>query len=102
MMDGAPSRRERAMGETMTSDEKMFIAGQWVAASDGATRPDVNPFDQSVVANVPAATEDDARQAVAAAEKAFRDPSWAKMDPAERGRLLRKVAALIYERADDI
>src|SRR5438093_4522635 len=90
------------MAEAMTSDEKMFIAGQWVAASDGATRPDVNPFDQSVVANVPAATEDDARQAVAAAEKAFRDPAWSKMDPAERGRLLRKVAALIYERADDI
>ena len=80
----------------------MFIDGQWVAASDGATRQSVNPFDQSVIATVPAATEDDARQAIAAAERAFRDPTWAKMDPAERGRLLRKVAALIVERADDI
>ena len=86
----------------MTTQEKMFIGGQWVAASDGATRPDVNPFDQSVLAQVPAATEDDARQAVAAAERAFRDPAWRNMDPAERGRLLRKVAMLIYERADDI
>ena len=86
----------------MTTQEKMFIGGQWVAASDGATRPDVNPFDQSVLAEVPAATEDDARQAVAAAERAFRDPAWRSMDPSERGRLLRKVAALIYERADDI
>ena len=86
----------------MTTQEKMFIGGQWVAASDGATRPDVNPFDQSVLAHVPAATEDDARQAVAAAERAFRDPAWRNMDPSERGRLLRKVAALIYERADDI
>jgi acyl-CoA reductase-like NAD-dependent aldehyde dehydrogenase len=83
-------------------DERMFVNGQWVGASDGKTRADVNPYDQSVLANVPLATEDDARQAVAAAERAFRDPAWAKMDPAERGRLLRKVAALIYERADDL
>ncbi|HEX2022271.1 MAG TPA: aldehyde dehydrogenase family protein [Candidatus Thermoplasmatota archaeon] len=82
--------------------EKMYVDGAWVDAGDGATRPTVNPFDQSVVARVPAATEDDARQAIAAAHKAFTDPAWARMDPAERGRLLRKVAALIYERADDL
>jgi len=82
--------------------EQMFIDGQWVQASDGATRPTRNPADQSVIAEVPAATEDDTRQALAAAQRAFHDATWAKMDPAERGRLLRKVAALIYERADDI
>ena len=82
--------------------EKMFIDGQWVAASDGKTRPDVNPFDGSTNAEVPLATEEDARRALAAAERAFRDPAWAKMDPAERGRLLRKVAALIVERVADI
>ncbi len=87
---------------SMTSREQMFINGQWVGASDGATRPTVNPFDQSVLAEVPAATEEDARQAIAAASKAYHDPAWAKMDPAERGRLLRKVAALIHERADEI
>lgn len=82
--------------------EKMFVGGQWIASSDGKYRDDVNPFDQAVIAQVPLATEDDARQAIAAAHKAFVDPAWAKMDPAERGRLLRKVAALIYERADEI
>ena len=86
----------------MSSPEKMFVNGQWVDASDGATRPTLNPFDQSVLAHVPAATEDDARQAIAAASKALADPAWAKMDPSERGRLLNKVAALILERADDI
>lgn len=80
----------------------MYIDGQWVAASDGKTRPSVNPFDQSVVAQVPLATEEDARRALAAAQRAFRDPAWARMDPAERGRLLRKIAALIVERADEI
>jgi acyl-CoA reductase-like NAD-dependent aldehyde dehydrogenase len=84
------------------NDERMFVNGAWVGSSDGKTRPDVNPYDQSVVANVPLATEDDARQAVAAAERAFRDPAWARMDASERGRLLRKIAALIVERADDI
>ena len=80
----------------------MYLDGQWVAASDGKYRDDTSPLDQSVLAQVPLATEDDARRAIAAAERAFRDPAWAKMDPAERGRLLRKVAALIVERADDI
>ena len=80
----------------------MFIDGQWVASSDGKHRDDVNPVDGSVIAQIPLATPDDALRAVAAAERAFRDPAWAKMDPAERGRLLRKVAALIVERADEI
>ena len=86
----------------MAEQLQMFIDGAWVAASDGATRTTTNPFDQSVIAHVPAATEDDARRAVTAADRAYRDPSWSQMDPAERGRLLRKVAALIYERVDDI
>lgn len=84
------------------TEERMFIDGAWVASSDGATRPDVNPLDQSVIAQIPAATSDDARRAISAAHRAFRDPAWAKMDPAERGRLLRKVAALIVERADEL
>ena len=80
----------------------MYIGGQWVAASDGKFRDDVNPLDGSVIAQIPLATEDDARQAVAVAERAIRDPSWSKLDPAERGRLLRKVAELIVERVDEI
>jgi len=80
----------------------MFIDGQWVASSDGKTRDDVSPIDQAVLAQVPLATEEDARRALAAAARAFRDPAWASMDPAERGRLLRKVAALIVERVDEI
>jgi acyl-CoA reductase-like NAD-dependent aldehyde dehydrogenase len=86
------------MSETL----RMFIDGAWVGASDGKTRTDVSPVDQSPLAEVPLATEEDARRAVAAAHRAFLDPAWAKMDPAERGRLLRKVAALIVERADDL
>ena len=70
-----------------------------VAEIEGVTTEGVV---QEVLAQVPAATEDDARQAIAAADRAFRDPSWSKLDPAERGRLLRKVAALIVERADDL
>ena len=80
----------------------MFIDGAWVASSDGKTRPNASPVDGVVLAEVPLATPEDARRAIAAAERAFRDPAWAKMDPAERGRLLRKIAALIVERADDI
>lgn len=86
----------------MAAEEKMYVNGAWVAASDGKTRTTTNPFDQSTIASVPAATEDDARQAVAAADRAYRAPEWGQLDPAERGRLLRKVAALIYERMDDI
>lgn len=80
----------------------MFVDGAWVAASDGKTKPTTNPFDQSVLAHVPAGTVDDARQAVSAAERAFHASEWADMDPTERGRLLRKIGALIAERSTEL
>lgn len=84
----------------MAEKANLLIDGAWVQASDGATFPTLNPATQEVLADVPAATAADVDRAMDAAHAAF--DLWRKTDPAERGRLLWKVASLVRERADAI
>lgn len=78
---------------------QMFIGGQWVDSSDGATLGVINPADESWIGTVPAATPADVDHAVAAARKAFEQGPWSKMRPDERQRLLLKLADLIEANA---
>jgi hypothetical protein len=50
---------------------KMFIGGEWVDSSDGATITCTDPFNQAPWASVPRATSGDVDRAVAAARGAF-------------------------------
>ncbi|HVL48560.1 MAG TPA: aldehyde dehydrogenase family protein [Candidatus Thermoplasmatota archaeon] len=86
----------------MPDEKPMHIDGAWVPASGNRTYEVVSPVDGSVLAAVAKATRDDAANAVAAAERAFRDPAWRRMDPSERGRLLQRAALIARERADEI
>ena len=65
----------------MTQEYQLFIDGDWRDASDGATMPAINPYDQEVHGKVPVATAGDVEEAIAAARRAF-DPSGAKPRPA--------------------
>lgn len=53
--------------------------------------------DESEIASVYAASADDVDKAVAAARKAFNDPSWREMPGTERGDLMFKLVQLIEE-----
>jgi len=76
----------------------MFIDGQWRA---GASERDVcDPYRGERVASVPESTLQDLDDALAAATAA--KPKAAAMPGYERAALLRKVATLLIERADDI
>ncbi|MHB8586887.1 MAG: aldehyde dehydrogenase family protein [Thermoplasmatota archaeon] len=81
---------------------KMFIDGTWADSGDGRTSEAVNPASNTPIGKVPIATKADVDRAVAAARRAFEDPAWRKIDPAERGRLLWRAAQLMRERMDDI
>lgn len=83
----------------MTTTYQLFIDGQWRPASDGATMPAINPYDQDVHALVPVATVGDVEDAIEAARRAFKT-QWSKTTPGERARLLNKVADLIDADAD--
>lgn len=83
----------------MAETYQLFIDGKWRDASDGATMPAINPYDQEVHGQVPVATTADVEEAIDAARRAF-DSVWSKTTPGERASLLNKVADLLDADAD--
>jgi len=60
----------------------------------------LNPATEQEIAQVPEADADALDQAVAAARAAF--PAWRAVAPGDRARLLRRVAALVEEHAEEL
>jgi acyl-CoA reductase-like NAD-dependent aldehyde dehydrogenase len=78
-----------------------FIDGK-VSVGTDATTAIVNPATGQTIGHVAKGTPQDADAAVAAARKAFEDPEWRFMDPTARGRLLTKLAQLVFQNAKEI
>lgn len=78
----------------------LHIDGRWCAGSAGATIPVVNPATESVVGTVAFATRADLDLALDAAKNGFR--RWRAISPYERGKIMRKAASLLRERAGDV
>jgi len=78
----------------------LYIDGQFINA-DGRREQDVlNPATGAVIGKLPHANTEDLDQALTAAARAFE--SWKKTSPLDRSKVLRKVAELARERAQDI
>ena len=73
---------------------RMYIDGAWVPSASGATREIINPADQSVIGTVYEGDAADVDKAVAAARKAFDEPSspWRALKAGERASLLFALA----------
>jgi betaine-aldehyde dehydrogenase len=80
----------------------MFIAGEFVEASSGATDDVENPADEEIVGRVPRGGEADVDRAVEAAREAFEDGRWSELGHGERAAVLFKMADLVEERADEL
>ncbi len=78
----------------------LYIDGRFLAADGRKEQDVVNPATGAVFAKLPHATREDVDLALAAAGKAFQ--SWRFTSPLERGKVLRRVAELIRERAPAI
>src|SRR5690606_26046621 len=78
----------------------LFIAGEWRAASGGATLDVRDPATGEVIKRIADATADDARAAMDAAAGA--QAEWAATAPRVRGEILRKAFDLMMERRDDV
>jgi gamma-glutamyl-gamma-aminobutyraldehyde dehydrogenase/4-guanidinobutyraldehyde dehydrogenase/NAD-dependent aldehyde dehydrogenase len=79
-----------------------FIDGAFVPAADGRTFATVSPRDGTVLAAVARGDAVDVDRAVAAARRSFEDGAWALADPAQRGRVLKRLAELMLERQDEL
>ena len=80
----------------------MLIAGEWTNAEDGSTSDVLNPATGEVIATTPKATIADVERCVAASRAALKSKDWAAMDPAQRGRVLQKMAAATYANAKSL
>jgi betaine-aldehyde dehydrogenase len=86
----------------MNGEPDLYIGGRWRHASDGKTRDIINPADGSVAAVVDEATPEDAREAIAAARKAFDDGGWPATPMAERVAVLDRIAELLQRDKEDL
>ena len=86
----------------MPTPKKMYVKGEWVAASSGKTRDVVNPADGQVLAKVPEAGAEDVKQAVAAARAAFDEGPWSGLTARDRGQLMFKIADGIRGRTREL
>ncbi|KAF4626061.1 hypothetical protein G7Y89_g12098 [Cudoniella acicularis] len=78
----------------------LLINNEWVKSSNEQKIATINPTDESEITSVYAATADDVDTAVAAARKAFKDPSWRDISPTDRGNLMIKLSDLAAEHAE--
>jgi (Z)-2-((N-methylformamido)methylene)-5-hydroxybutyrolactone dehydrogenase len=83
----------------MVQDYQLLIGGRGRASASGETFDAVNPFNQEVWAAIPAATEEDVADAVAAARSAY-EATWRHTSGLERATLINRLAALLEENAD--
>lgn len=80
---------------------KIFVAGEW---REGRGNPMVSrfPADGSVNAELNAASLEDVDDAVAAADAAWRAPSWRDRLPHQRAEVLYRVSELIQGRSEEL
>jgi aldehyde dehydrogenase (NAD+) len=82
--------------------ESLIINGERTDASDGGAFDVMDPSSGVRLATVAKATVADVSRAVAAAHAALESRSWGGMLPAERGRIMFRIAQTIRQRADEL
>jgi len=89
-------------GVQYTQPTGLFINNEWVKSKSGEKITSINPTDEKEIASVYAAGPEDVDLAVAAARKAFKDPSWRDMATTERGELMYRFATLIDQHKETL
>ncbi|MEU1161580.1 aldehyde dehydrogenase family protein [Streptomyces sp. NPDC005921] len=79
-----------------------YIAGEWTKPASGEYFPSLNPTTAQPWYEAANGTAEDVDRAVRAARTAFEDPRWRDLSQTRRGRLLRDLADLIGEHAEEL
>jgi acyl-CoA reductase-like NAD-dependent aldehyde dehydrogenase len=87
---------------TMAMAEQLIIDGERVGASDAGTFDVYDPSSGDVLAEVAKATKADVDRAVQSARTALESKAWGGAAPAERGRIMIRIAQAIRERAEEL
>jgi betaine-aldehyde dehydrogenase len=86
---------QRGQLEIELPNTGVFVNGTWNEPAAGGTFEVVDPATGDAIAEVAAAGEDDVDAAVRAARAQFDGGDWSQTPPAERARLLNRVADLV-------
>jgi len=81
-------------------DTQLFIDGQWGPAAAGGALPVVNPSTGERIGSLARAEVADLDRALAAAERGFQ--VWRRTSAFERAKIMRRAAALMRERVEQI
>src|ERR1700756_2429025 len=82
--------------------ESLIINGALTEASDRGTFEVLDPSTGGHLATVAKATAADVSRAVHSAHAALESKAWGGLAPAERGRIMNRMAAAIRERAEEL
>jgi acyl-CoA reductase-like NAD-dependent aldehyde dehydrogenase len=82
--------------------KQLWIDGDWVDATEGRTFDTVNPATEEVLSPVAFASAPDVDRAVSAARRAFDDGRWSDVPARHKEAVLRRIADLIDEHADEL
>ena len=82
--------------------DRLIINGERTDASDGKTFDVFDPSSGQKLATVAKATKADVDKAVQAAHAALESKSWGGVAPAERGRIMMRMAQAIRDRAEEL
>jgi succinate-semialdehyde dehydrogenase/glutarate-semialdehyde dehydrogenase len=78
----------------------MFVAGEWIAAGSGETFTAESPVTGQAIGEVPRGGRDDARSAIAAANRSA--DGWARATAFERAAAMHRVADEVERRRDEL
>ncbi|WP_442512954.1 aldehyde dehydrogenase [Pseudomonas promysalinigenes] len=92
--------QQRAAGLSLR--DKALIDGRQVGAANGATFNAINPATEQVLARVAGCEQAEVDMAVKAARRAFEQGPWPRMAPAERKKVLLRLAELIMAHREEL
>src|SRR5215210_1313746 len=82
--------------------DTLIIDGSRTTASDGGTFDVYDPSSGDVLATVAKSTKADVNRAVQAAQSALDSKAWRGMAPAERGRIMLRIAQTLRDRVEEL
>ena len=101
-MATATAEKTRGVKPPTVKDQPLFIGGKFVDSVSGKTFAAINPATGATICQVAEADKADVDLAVKAARKALESGPWAKMDAADRGRLMYKLSDLVEREAPQL
>jgi aldehyde dehydrogenase (NAD+) len=98
----ATTTKPRTVKPPVVKDQPLFIGGKFVDGNSNKTFPAINPATGETLCQVHEADATDVDRAVKAARQALESGPWKKMDAADRGRLMFKLADMVEKNAEEL